>query len=329
MNSKYLILALTACCTVFISCSQNESGIEKTTAIDIAPNSTASSLYQVKDEALKSQTEYGAYLVTGPASCGFCHGDGTSQGTLSGGRYVHTPEGNIFSPSLVDNDQLQSWSEKQLVSVIREGKREGDTDLHPVVHAGFRWLSDNDVRAIVHYLKPQEKNRSLSPLKDLEPRGVFSSSFEGTDSSFVDYVPVIPRSTSVQYGRYLALHVARCQVCHSPDVTSLDDEIIFSGSKDNDSGFFSSLTSIFSDSKSKRSNSNRDGEVIFAGIGPNIRGRDKAGLADWSQADIVSYLSTGETPGDSNVDPADCPWTFYQHMTTEDKTAIARYLKTL
>lgn len=61
--------------------------------------------------------------------------------------------------------------------------------------------------------------------------------------------------------------------------------------------------------------------------GPDIRG--SVGLQGYTLEGIITYLSTGKNP-DGKVSNADlCPWPYFNGMTSKDKQAIARYLKTL
>lgn len=70
------------------------------------------------------------------------------------------------------------------------------------------------------------------------------------------------------------------------------------------------------------------GEEEFPVIGPDIRGTSETGLIEWTNEDIVNYLSSGKSPRGTTADPKFCPWTYYSRATIGDKRAIALYLKT-
>ena len=60
----------------------------------------------------------------------------------------------------------------------------------------------------------------------------------------------------------------------------------------------------------------------------NLTPDKDTGLGDWSQADIVKALQTGERPDGRILAPI-MPWKSFAGMTKEDVNAIAIYLKSL
>lgn len=331
MKVKRTTLLLSLLVIVLTSCTEVGSKIEEVPQEQVVlPANNFATLYQTAI-ATNNLHDQGAYLVGAAASCGYCHGDGTPNGKLKGGREIRTVNGRATVPALQGSKTLSTWNNEQLSEAIRLGKRPNGDNIESPVHAGYRWISDADLRAIVAYLRPLVPKRELQPMEDLQPRGLFTKSFEGPEDSFNGYVPNIPRSTSVQYGRYLAMHVAQCQLCHSPELQAVSDEEAFLGAKAKPTGIMKKLRSIVPTTSAFRpdSNSKEKGEFLFPGIGPNIRAGSESKLKAWSEQDIVTYLSTGKTHEDKQVSGNDCPWPFYQLLTPEDKSAIARYLKTL
>ncbi len=62
-------------------------------------------------------------------------------------------------------------------------------------------------------------------------------------------------------------------------------------------------------------------------VGPNLT-PDKTGLADWSEAQIVTALQTGVRP-DGRVLAPIMPWHAFAKLTKEDAAAIAAFLKSM
>ena len=62
--------------------------------------------------------------------------------------------------------------------------------------------------------------------------------------------------------------------------------------------------------------------------GPNLTPDPETGLGDWTEAEIVTALTTGVRPDGRQLAPA-MPWMGFANLTDEDANAIAAYLKTL
>jgi len=61
---------------------------------------------------------------------------------------------------------------------------------------------------------------------------------------------------------------------------------------------------------------------------PNLTSDPETGLGDWSEADIVKAVRTGERPDGRELAPM-MPWRSYAVLTDEDALALAAYLKSL
>jgi mono/diheme cytochrome c family protein len=62
--------------------------------------------------------------------------------------------------------------------------------------------------------------------------------------------------------------------------------------------------------------------------GPNLTPDSETGLGKWSVQEIVTAMTTGQRPDGRALAPV-MPWHAYAHLTREDSTAIAAYLKSL
>ncbi len=63
-------------------------------------------------------------------------------------------------------------------------------------------------------------------------------------------------------------------------------------------------------------------------VGPNLTPDNETGLGKWTQAQIVTALTKGETPEGRMLAPP-MPWRNFASLTPSDAQAIAAYLKTL
>ena len=106
--------------------------------------------------------ERGAYLVRGIAGCGNCH---TARDPdekpiaameLAGGRVLDAPFARIIMPNITPDNEtgIGSWTDEQIATAVREGKRPDGTLIGPAMPIGvYRGISDVDTQAIVAYVR--------------------------------------------------------------------------------------------------------------------------------------------------------------------------------
>ena len=124
----------------------------------------------VTDGAGSAETlvERGAYLVTTVAACGNCHTPRDASGkpmtnmTLAGGfEFDDGPIGHVVVPNITPDPEtgIGKWTEAEIVSALRNGKRPDGTVIGaPMPIRFYQLLSDRDAAAIAAYL------RSLKPI---------------------------------------------------------------------------------------------------------------------------------------------------------------------
>lgn len=118
--------------------------------------------------------------------------------------------------------------------------------------------------------------------------------------------PGVADEAMIERGAYL-VGVAGCSDCHTPGhfLGKPDFDRFLSGSE---VGF----------------------EIpgLGAFYGPNLSPDPETGLGNWTEAQIVTALTTGIRPDGRVLAPA-MPWMAYARLTPEDANAIAAFLKTL
>jgi mono/diheme cytochrome c family protein len=91
-------------------------------------------------------TEYGRYLVAS-SGCMACHGKNLSGGKIAGG--PDDPPASNITPT-----GIGTWSDADFLRAFREGKRPGNTDIHPFMPwKTMGGMTDSELRAIHLYLK--------------------------------------------------------------------------------------------------------------------------------------------------------------------------------
>lgn len=113
--------------------------------------------------------EYGAYVAGAMAHCVECHSPIGPQGPMMdaenlgrGGYEFHGPWGVSVASNITSGEQgLAAFSDQDLKTMIREGKRpDGSAMMPPMPYGYFARMSDVDLDALIAYL------RSMPPLPD-------------------------------------------------------------------------------------------------------------------------------------------------------------------
>ncbi len=117
---------------------------------------------RVADVVPSETVEYGAYLAGPVAHCIECHTPMTAPGHFdyesrlgAGGRTLEGPWGVSVSANLTsDPGALARWSDGEVIKMIQTGHRpDGSTMAGPMGYNFYKGMSEQDVRAIVTYLR--------------------------------------------------------------------------------------------------------------------------------------------------------------------------------
>ena len=251
----------------------------------------------------------GEYVVRNVAVCGHCHAADPKRdpdGPLSGGMEfrdsrIGTARAANLTPDAATG--LGTWSEAEIVRAVRNGQRKDGRLLIPVMpYESFHRMSDEDALAVARYLKslPPASN----PVKQ-SPNLVFTLG----KLLFLRPKPAVSvvapaRGVTAEYGEYLA-QVGLCADCHTPRTgirSVADRRRLFAGTQKPPKGFPVSPSNLTPD-------------------------RD-TGIGTWTEADFLQTMRTGVNPAGTSLNPF-MPWRQMQRMSTDDLSAIYRYLRTL
>lgn len=227
-------------------------------------------------------------------TCAGCHSP-NGQLPLAGqdffGQDSGPPIGTLWAPNLTPA-HLKDWSDGEIIRAIREGVRRDGRSLMIMPSSAFHNMSDEDVLALVAYLRSQPAVEPISPPRQFNVLGAIMLAAVIPDSIFTAQSPltnpvVAPaRASTAEYGNYLA-HLG-CQDCHGSD---------FRGSAGSEGGPPPSPDLI-----------------EFA--------------KTHSVEEFVKTLRTGIKP-DGTPLSEEMPWRDLEKFSDDDFAAIALYLKTL
>ncbi|MDP6774783.1 MAG: cytochrome C [Rhodospirillales bacterium] len=257
--------------------------------------------------AAETLLERGTYLMRSIVACGNCHTvqtpDGPAPGgELAGGLAIKFDEFDAY-PSNITPDVatgIGTWTDGQIIAAIREGRRPDGSIIGPPMPIGlYSRISDGDAKAIVAYL------RSVPALSNKIPKSVYRIPLPPSYGPPVAGVPEVSRDDPVAYGAYLAGPLGHCLECHTPFVKGRPD-------------FDNALGA---------------GGFEFPGpwgvsVSSNITPHADDGIADYSDAELKTVITTGVRPGGSRLLPP-MGIAYYRNISDADLDALVAYLRSL
>jgi len=172
----------------------------------------------------------GEYLVYGPAHCVECHAASTpdadaiaggARPPLVGGMAFHAPPlGVIYSRNLTPDVEtgIGRYTDPQIARLLRYSVRP-DGKAVPQLLMPFSGMSDEDIVAILSFLRAQPAVRHVVPADDFTLIGKvvksFAPVFKPRDAALAPPTPPVPAATR-ERGEYLARSVGNCGGCHTP-----------------------------------------------------------------------------------------------------------------
>lgn len=219
--------------------------------------------------------------------CADCHG-----ADLAGMVMVDEPPFRVTAPNLTPAGALADQSFQQIDSAIRHGVNADGRALMIMPSSVFNNLADEDVAAMIAFLRTVEPVEKDLPPTEFRMLGRLLSSAM-IDPAFevrttpARSEPAPPSGPTAEYGEYISS--AFCTHCHGGDLRGI--------------------------------------QVPPAPGSPPAP--DLAAAANWPFEQFVATLRTGVTPAGHEMDPHFMPWTATARMTDDELMAIYRYLQTL
>ena len=254
----------------------------------------------------------GAYLVNTIGGCGNCHTPKDRAGRaipgkdLSGGFEFDDPDiGHIVPPNITPDPEtgIGKWSEAQIVTALRDGKRPDGTIIGPPMPIPvYSRLSDSDASAIAAYL------RSVKPIRNAVAKTQFKIPLPPAYGPPVTHVDEPPRTDKIAYGGYLAGPVGHCVLCHTPpgDGKPFDMSRAYGGGRElPDFAKPGALT-----------------------VSRNITPDPESGIGKWSDAELKRAITAGIRPDGTRLTRT-MPFDWYAKIAPADLDALVAYLRSL
>jgi mono/diheme cytochrome c family protein len=257
----------------------------------------------------------GRYLVRDLVNCTQCHGDASrvaawSAGEdtpLSGGFRWDIPPGAIYARNITPDSAtgLGKVSDRAIARALRYGVGHDGRALLPFME--IQGLSDEDLVAVVSYLRTQDPVHNLVPAHRYSVLGkIVKATVLANPVGPRETPPTAsPRGATLENGRYLVESVTLCWACHTQrdEATGALTGPRFGGAtgfiEPSDPGHSWSPPNITSDAETGR-------------------------LGRMSEDEFVARFRAGRVLPNSPM-----PWQGYQRMADDDLRAIYRYLMTV
>ncbi|MFT3697681.1 MAG: c-type cytochrome [Kofleriaceae bacterium] len=215
----------------------------------------------------------------------------------AGGLEMPDPMGTWKTPNITPDKSsgVGSWTDEQLITVIREGTRPDGSQLYSIMpYALYNRMTDDDVQALVAYL------HTLKPVDHVVPQNT-KLKFPQLNVPKAANVP--DPKDEVGHGEYLA-SLMLCAHCHQTPPADAPEKLFTGG---------------------------LEMEIPALGTGklfaPNITSDKETGIGGWSPAQIFTTLKTMVKPDGKHIAP---PMAMLQgawsKMTEADLKAVAAYV---
>ncbi|MET0319766.1 MAG: cytochrome c [Duganella sp.] len=259
--------------------------------------------------------EKGRYIATA-GDCIACHTAPAGK-QFAGGLSMATPIGALYSTNITPDKAtgIGNYTLDDFDRAVRHGITPKGGTLYPAMpYPSYAKISDDDMRALyayfMHGVAPvSNANRASDiswPLSLNFPLAIWRKMYAP---------PVEPlvlnkyESAMLARGAYLVQGLGHCGACHTPRASTMQEL-----AQDESSPAYLS-----------------GGPVIDGWLAVNLRSNPAGGLGRWSEQDIVDTLSKARNDHSAVIGSpmAEVVAHSTQHMTKEDLTAMAAYLKSL
>jgi mono/diheme cytochrome c family protein len=248
--------------------------------------------YTIADSPVRAASDSvalarGRHLVEAIGKCQECHGADYGGKVLSDDPMF----GRLSAPNLTSGrGGIRERSDADLERAIRHGVGPGGRPLIFMPAEGFTVLSDDDLAALLGYLRTVPPvDRETVPLRvgPIARALYLTGAFPLVPAEIVNHTarpPAPPAGVTVAYGEYLAT-AGGCRGCHGADL---------------------------------------------AGTGaPDAPDLTKSRLAAWTEADFFRAIREGRRPDGTVIDPEKMPWVRSSLMTDDEIRAVWMYVRSL
>jgi len=245
----------------------------------------------LKVAASSEQIARGQHLAN--SFCASCHST-TNQLPLTGGvdlgKDFPMPLGTFVSVNLTPAGSLKDWSDGEVFRAIRNGIDRSGQVLFAMSGARGRHLSDEDIAAVIAYLRSQPAvvNDTQLPPDQFSPLALIlvgAGVIPEGEPPITQAIAMPSKGATAEFGQYI-LSYQDCVLCHGADLTG-----------------------------------GKPGQL--APIGPSL-----AVVKGWTKEQFMTTLRTGVDPSGHVLAPQ-MPWQNIGRMDDDELSAVYAYISSL
>ena len=188
-----------------------------------APRSAPRARSDDRRDALHKSNAAGIWPIRSVPVCHSTTNELPLTGGVDLGKDFPMPLGSYVSVNLTPAGPLKDWSDGEIFRAIRNGIDRDGQVLFAMSGARGRHLSDEDVQAVIAYLRSQPAVANDTPLPPdqygplaliLIGAGVIPES----EPPITEAIAMPPKGPTVEFGKYI-LSYQDCVLCHGADLT--------------------------------------------------------------------------------------------------------------
>lgn len=189
------------------------------------------------------------------------------------------------------------FTDEDFVRAVRHGINRQGKPIFMVAVTSTSYLSDEELAAIIAYLKTIPPVDHVTREKQFTPLGKILLALGVLPRLPVEvvshdtHVDATPSGVTAEFGEYL-INTHDCRLCHGPQLNG---------------GPFPDPT--------------------IQKISPNLTPGGE--VAFWTEEQFINTIRTGTTPGGHQLDPELMPWDYYRNFHDDELKAIYMYLQSL
>ncbi|MGC4100749.1 c-type cytochrome [Ferruginibacter sp.] len=260
-------------------------------------------IHASKDSAVISK---GRHIANAIAHCNDCHSKSNNDSLLSlgqdvplsGGVGFTLPVGTIYSANITSDSTygIGKFTDPEVARVLRYGVHPDGTVVYDFMP--FHNLSDEDLIAVLSYLRTQKAVSTPKPANDLNLMGNLVKAFliKPVGPSEKIQAAVKPDSTA-EYGKYLVYNVGNCNGCHTERT----------------------LSGVYTGEPFAGGNMMPNGMVT-----PNITPDSSSRIFGWTQQSFIDRFRKGKL-----IPNTEMPWNSFKRMDDVELKAIYQFLQTV
>lgn len=246
------------------------------------------------------------FIATGCASCHMApEAEGDAQLVLAGGKPFATAFGTFYAPNISSDTEhgIGGWTPTELAGAVMDGVSPWGTHYYPALpYTAYNKMVPQDMADLAAYIATLPADATPSKAHEVSFPYNIRRSLGGWKALFVrdDWMLTDAPTPELERGRYIVEALAHCAECHTPrNALGGLQRASWMGGAPNPEG---------------------------KGLIPNIT----PGGLNWTEAEIVEYLTTGFTPeydsvGGSMVHVQEN----MARLPDSDRAAVAAYLKAI